>query len=299
MIDRIINGIPFDASAIEDDEGNITYDYTLFSADIANWLSTYFSNGVLVPKGEMLTEQLQVTKTSELSVSIAKGNILINGRTGFLTSPYELAITPADTGKQRIDRILIELNLNKDINEFRPVLSLGDEVDSKPVPANLIRSTNLKIYQMSLAKVLVTENGIQSIIDERPDDAFCGISQVLIGVKPPLVVTGDSAGNISYDGSSSGLSGATVQDAIDELAAKEISKTLLAESWGSDFTQTLTISGFTETMKAPIIDIVPSSVDDLYEWGKIWKIETGTNSLKFYAIENPKVNLSIIVKVVR
>ena len=40
------------------------------------------------------------------------------------------------------------------------------------------------------------------------------------------------------------------------------------------------------------------AADDLYEWGKIWKIETGTNSLKFYAIENPKVNLNILVKAV-
>ena len=299
MAERIINGIPFDANAIIDVEGEVSYDYVLFAADLANWLGTYFGNGILIPKGGVLSTEFQVTKTDVNSISIAKGNIVINGRTGFLHSPYEMIVDYASTGKQRIDRVVIELNTNEEVNEFRPLLVKGSEVDSNPNIPALIRDDYLEIYQMSLARLLVTEDGIQTVIDERIDDNFCGISQVLIGVKPPLPVTGDSAANISYDNSESGLSGTTVQDAIDELSSQDISKTLLSSGWGSDNTQTLTISGFTPNMKSPIVDVVPTSKEDNELWGNIWKVETGLNSLKFYATEPPSLDLNIIVKVVR
>lgn len=299
MAKRIINGIPFDANAIIDVEGEVSYDYVMFAADLANWLATYFGNGILVPKGGVMSTEFQVTKTDVTSISIAKGNIVINGRTGFLPSPYEMTVDYASTGKQRIDRVVIELNTNEEVNEFRPLLIKGNEVDSSPSIPALIRDDYLNIYQMSLARLLVTENGIQTIIDERIDDDFCGISQVLIGVKPPVPVTGDSAANISYDNSESGLSGTTVQDAIDELLSQDISKTLLSSGWGSDNTQTLTISGFTDNMKAPIVDVVPTSKEDDKLWSKIWKVETGLNSLKFYATEALSSDLNIIVKVVR
>lgn len=299
MAKRIINGIPFDANAIIDVEGEVSYDYTLFAADLANWLATYFGNGILVPKGGVMSTEFQVTKTDVTSISIAKGNIVINGRTGFLPSPYEMTVDYASTGKQRIDRVVIELNTNEEVNEFRPLLIKGSEADSNPSIPALIRDDYLEIYQMSLARLLVTEDGIQTVIDERIDDDFCGISQVLIGVKPPVPVTGDSAANISYDNSESGLSGITVQDAIDELLSQDISKTLLSSGWGSDNTQTLTISGFTPNMKSPIVDVVPTSKEDNELWGNIWKVETGLNSLKFYATEPPSLDLNIIVKVVR
>lgn len=299
MAERIINGIPFDANAFIDVEGEVSYDYVLFAADLANWLATYFGNGILIPKGGVMSTEFQVTKTDATSISIAKGNIVINGRTGFLPSPHEMSVDYASTGKQRIDRVVIELNTNEEVNEFRPLLIKGDEVDSNPSIPALTRDDYLEIYQMSLARLLVTEDGIQSITDERIDDDFCGISQVLIGVKPPVPVTGDSAANISYDNSESGLSGTTVQDAIDELLSQDISKTLLSSGWGSDNTQTLTISGFTPNMKSPIVDVVPTSKEDNELWGNIWKIETGLNSLKFYATESPLLDLNIIVKVVR
>ena len=298
MAKRIINGIPFDANAIIDVEGEVSYDYVLFAADLANWLATYFGNGILVPKGGVMSTEFQVTKTDVTSISIAKGNIVINGRTGFLPSPYEMTVDYASTGKQRIDRVVIELNTNEEVNEFRPLLIKGNEVDSSPSIPALIRDDYLNIYQMSLARLLVTEDGIQSITDERIDDDFCGISQVLIGVKPPLPVTGDSANNISYDGTISGLSSTTVQAAIDELVTNVYHKTLTKSGWsasGTNFVQTLSISGFTANMKPPIVDVIPASILDVDLWGKIWKVETINGGLKFTANEKPSSNLNIVV----
>ena len=298
MAERIINGIPFDANAIIDVEGEVSYDYVLFAADLANWLGTYFGNGILIPKGGVMSTEFQVTKTDVTSVSIAKGNIVINGRTGFLPSPYEMAVDYASTGKQRIDRVVIELNTNEEVNEFRPLLIKGSEADSNPSIPALIRDDYLKIYQMSLARLLVTEDGIQTVTDERIDDDFCGISQVLIGVKPPIPVAGDSAANISYDGTASGLSSTTVQGAIDELVTNVYNKVLPASSWVSEgdyYVQTISIAGFTSAMKPPIVDIIPNTPIESDLWGKIWKIETVQGGLKFYTKEQLSSQLNIVI----
>lgn len=217
MANRIINGIPFDANAIIDQEGEVSYDYVLFAEDIAQWLSTYFGNGILVPKAALMTTQFQVSKVSETQVSINKGNIVINGRTGFLKNPYNMNIDYAHVGKQRIDRIVIELNTNETVNEFRPLVLKGVESEQNPQIPDITRDAYLGIYQMSLANVLVTADGVQTITDERNDSNLCGVSQVLIGVKPAVPVTGDSALNISYDNSYTGAEEKTVQDALDNL----------------------------------------------------------------------------------
>lgn len=217
MANRIINGIPFDANAIIDQEGEVSYDYVLFAEDIAQWLSTYFGNGILVPKAALMTTQFQVSKASETQVSINKGNIVINGRTGFLKNPYNMNIDYANAGKQRIDRIVIELNTNETVNEFRPLVLKGVESEQNPQIPDITRDAYLGIYQMSLANVLVTADGVQTITDERNDSNLCGVSQVLIGVKPAVPVTGDSALNISYDTSYTGVEEKTVQDALDNL----------------------------------------------------------------------------------
>lgn len=217
MANRIINGIPFDANAIIDQEGEVSYDYVLFAEDIAQWLSTYFGNGILVPKAALMTTQFQVSKVSETQVSINKGNIVINGRTGFLKNPYNMDIDYAHAGKQRIDRIVIELNTNETVNEFRPLVLKGVESEQNPQIPDITRDEYLGIYQMSLANILVTADGIQSVTDERNDSNLCGVSQVLIGVKPAVPVTGDSALNISYDTSYTGAEEENVQDALDNL----------------------------------------------------------------------------------
>lgn len=227
MANRIINGIPFDANAIIDQEGEISYDYTLFAEDIASWLSTYFSNGILVPKAALMTTQFQVSKVDESCISINAGNIVINGRTGYLKSPHLMNISYASVGKQRIDRVVIELNTSETVNEFRPLILAGVDAEENPVEPSIVRDENLKIYQMSLAKILVTDSGIQNIIDERNDSGVCGVSQVLIGVKPAVPVTGDSALNISYDNSYTGAEEQTVQDALDSLYLNNKKKIML------------------------------------------------------------------------
>lgn len=290
-----LKGIPFDANEIILPDGTAGYDNVIFSADFAEWMATYFKNGVLVPGGALISTEMKVTKSDDTHVKVSSGNMVVNGRTAFVPTDVTLAITKAQPDVSRLDRIVVELNIEENVNCFQLKVISGT-MSSSPVAPSLTRTA--EVYQMSLATVTVGVNGITQVKDDRSDDDLCGISQVLIGVKPPLPVTGDSAANISYDGSTSGLTGTTVQDAIDELVTDVYYKTLTGTGWsasGTDFVQTISISGFTANMKPPIIDVIPASQDDVDTWGKIWKVETLLNGLKFYAAESITTSLNIVV----
>lgn len=290
-----LKGIPFDANEVILPDGSLGYDNIVFSADFAEWMATYFKNGVLVPGGALIDMEMKVEEVDDTHIKVNTGNMVVNGRTAFIPEAVTLEIEETEPDMLRMDRVVVELNIEENVNCFRLRLINGT-MASDPIAPVLERTK--ETYQMSLATVTVGTSGINDIEDDRVDDDLCGISQVLIGVKPPLPVTGDSASNISYDGATSGLSSTTVQDAIDEIVTSVYNKTLPASSWtsqGDYWVQTSAIAGFTATMKPPIVDVVPSTPSDVDLWGKIWKIETTQGGLKFYAREQISSQLSIIV----
>ena len=304
-----IRGIPFDANEVILPDGSAGYDNIIYSADFAEWLGTYFKNGILVPGGAMITTQLKVTNPDTSHIKIDKGNMVVNGRTAFVPEPVTIETTASSPNVERWDRVVIELNLEENINAFILKVVAGTE-SATPEPPELVRTD--EIYQMSLSTVKHNNSGIYEIIDDRINENLCGISQVLIGVKPPLPVTGDEASNIGYDGSTSGLSATNVQDAIDEVVSDlgEIVKTFTATipttGWtGTDapFTLDLTMSAILAS-DSPIVDVVLSSVYDtsqkqLMAWGNIYRIVAGSGKLTCYSNEKPEVAIPIQIKVVR
>lgn len=221
MADEKIHGIPFDAQEILTPTGELTYDHIYFASDLAKWLGTYFSNGVLVPGGAAISTELQVTKTSADSITVHTGAMVINGRTFYLDAPETFILNGTTAGNTRIDRVIVELNLTDSINSFRLLISTGVE-GTAPSPQELVRDESvLKTYQMSLAQVNINPDGVVNIVDERSNLDVCGVSQVLIGVRDPLPVYGDSAANISYDDSITGLGNASsVQLVLEKVVSK-------------------------------------------------------------------------------
>ena len=301
--ERIFHGIPFDANEIITPEGESSYDYIYYSKDLATWLATYFKNGILVPGGALITTQLKVEKSNDEELLINPGNIVINGRTGFLPKSYKLAVVPETSGNNRIDRVVVELNLNETVNEFRFVLLKGT-ASATPSAPELTRDEDAKIYQMSLAQVIVKSTGIFSITDERSSDDLCGISQVLIGVRVPAPETGDSADNISYDNSTTGMSAVTVQDVIDELYEGKENKptyvdyTLSASLWSSsDGTYSLE-SIFAHTLyNIGVLTSSEMTKEQAVAYGKAMIVgNKSTNVLKALG-DIPDVNIPIILEV--
>ena len=301
-----IRGIPFDANEVILPDGSAGYDNIIYSADFAEWLGTYFKNGVLVPGGAMITTQLKVTNPDSDHIKIDKGNMVVNGRTAFVTEPVTIETTASAPSVERWDRVIVELNLEENVNAFILKVVTGTESAAPELP-DLVRTN--EIYQMSLATVKHNNSGIYAIIDDRINETLCGISQVLIGVKPPLPVTGDEASNIGYDGSTSGLSATNVQDAIDEIVTeniKNLTATIPITGWtGTDvpFTLDLTMPSILASDN-PIIDVVLSSVYEtsqkqLKAWGNIYRIVAGSGKLTCYSNEKPEVAIPIQIKVVR
>ena len=86
---------------------------------------------------------------------------------------------------------------------------------------------------------------------------------------------------------------------------KKVQPVTLGTTWEQDntngyYTQTVALSGIT-SKDNPTIDVMLSgTLENMKtqqdDWGKILKVETSTNTLKFYASEPTTVSLSVIVK---
>lgn len=186
----ILKALPFDSREIVNpDTGIIEYDRVAYSADFAKWMATYFSNGVLVPNGAVISDEMEVVAASEaLTVIVKPGAVLINGRTGWVDRAEPLTVDVGGAAN-RIDRIVAELNIPNDRQIALKV------VKGTTSPPPLIRTDD--IYQLSLAQVEVRAGQavIHSIYDERSDDV-CGVSNVLIGVRQPERPKGNANLNI-------------------------------------------------------------------------------------------------------
>lgn len=217
----ILKALPFDSrEVINQETGEKEYDRVAYSADLANWMKTYFSNGVLVPNGGTISTELQVT-ASGLTVTVNPGAICINGRTAWVDEATQLTVNMGGSSV-RYDRIVAELNLPEDRQIALKV------VEGTTNPPSLVRTGD--VYQMSLAQVRVNANAavIASVIDERQDESVCGISNVMVGVKIP---SGDSAENIGVSDEVAGIYRLTGNNKNVEKALIAIPDTLATSSY--------------------------------------------------------------------
>ena len=121
------------------------------------------------------------------------------------------------------------------------------------------------------------------------------------------IAAGTAAANIGAK--TSGGQNATLQavlDTLGEAVSVEYSGTLAADGWtgsAAPFSQAVTISGVLST-DSPIIDLVPSNVyatavaEDA-AWGSIYRAVATTNTITFYAKEEPTVALTFKARCIR
>ena len=92
-----------------------------------------------------------------------------------------------------------------------------------------------------------------------------------------------------------------LQSQIDNFKAKNLNGTATIAGWtGSDsagYTQTISMIGLNAAM-TPIVDVSAKDKTDTQEWAKVWKAETGADTLKLYATEKPSIELNVKVKVI-
>lgn len=319
MAEKLI-GIPFDANEITLPDGSFGYDNILYAQDLADWFGTYFSNGILVPNGTSMTTQLKVTMTDTTHLRVDPGMCSVNGRTAFVDNPLTLTINKALPDTEHWDRIVLELNLDENINSFRLLLVEGAYTTAPSYPALIRRPER---YQLSLASIKVNTAGIYNLVDDRPKEDLCGISQTLIPIKPPEPLPGDAAVNVKYTGNT-GIAGATVQEALDSVGTSltgintditnletavgsanipPVTASIAASTWaleGGSYVTTVTPVSFVTgaTTQSVFVDIEPASSYQQTEWAKVWKIETLNKAIKLYASSQVTADLTVKIKAV-
>lgn len=291
---EIVKGIPFDANEIVLPDGEPGYDHVLFAQDFANWWATYFKNGILVPEAKNLASELKVTKTGDTVVKVFPGNMVVNGRTCFLESEKTLEIEKSVPNHERIDRVVVELNLINTVNDFRLLVLTGENAETPMIPA-LTRDDD--VYQISLATLKINTTGIYQIVDDRPNDELCGISQVLIGVKPPVI---EEAIHLSFDDSKSNLNAVNVQQAIDNLRGLvpiHVKSLLLAENWDA-IEKTYS---FEDNYPADSYDLSVEAIDCTEEqalvWSEILPIGSSESNVLTAIRKVPQIDIPVMLEI--
>ena len=143
------------------------------AADKAEMFNRFLQDGYIPNK----LNELEVTSTSLLSVQVASGEAMIQGRWYQNDAVKELTLQTADSTYDRIDRIVLRLNLSTDQRKITAEVKTG-VAESSPSAPGLQRDNT--IYELSLAQIFVASGAGSiddtNITDERDNYDYCGIS---------------------------------------------------------------------------------------------------------------------------
>lgn len=152
-----------------------------YASDFANYFSTVLSAGLLLDENQEYG--LQVTFDSGLNVKVSAGKALIKGYSYENTTDLILAHSLPETTFDRIDRVVLRLDLK---NASRFIKAFIKEGVASETPAAPELQRDQYIYELSLAQVRLRANtasiDANDITDERALEDLCGIVQSLITV---------------------------------------------------------------------------------------------------------------------
>ena len=147
------------------------------ASHLAEYWSDLIGNGIF-NGGNAL--KVEVDYRMDIAVSVGKG--WINGYKYYnKDSPKVITIQPADVQYSRIDRVVLQLNLEKEQRWIRAVVKTGTP-SASPAAPELQRDN--AIWELGLADIVVNPNAkeiVQSnITDLRLNDDYCGIVKGLV-----------------------------------------------------------------------------------------------------------------------
>lgn len=169
-----MQGLPFDAKQVTTADGTY-WDREVFSKDLAKYFGHITSNGILLGRGRVLTDELQVVNQGQ-NVLVSTGYCMIEGRMGWLDKP-EVVSFDIGGNQPRIDTVAVELNTSSQERRFKVVVIKGVE-SSYPTPPQLTR--NDTVYQLGLADVkrFANSSALGAVTDTRSDPNRCGVASV-------------------------------------------------------------------------------------------------------------------------
>ena len=140
------------------------------ASDYAAYFGSFIGNGVYPNPGN----NLAVTASGGMNISVAAGKAWINGYYYENTGTFNMSIDPADGVLKRIDRIVLRLDhLNRQI-----VLSVLKGTPASTPTASLLTRTS-DIYELGIADILINNGDTailqENITDQRLNSDLCGI----------------------------------------------------------------------------------------------------------------------------
>ena len=202
---------------------SVNKDRALSADRFAGRFRSFISDGVIVQDAALLATELEVSANdTDMDISIAIGAINIQGYFAEVFSAETLIVPVADATNDRIDRVIMEANIDDtDLTEGRKINLKILEGTPGAIPAAPTLTQDLtgsSKYQLSLAQILVPANATlildSNVTDER-SGAFCGVANINLKINP--AVSG-SATTISFDDSAEAyIVGADVQAALESV----------------------------------------------------------------------------------
>ena len=138
--------------------------------DFAAYFATFISNGVFPNP----STGFQVIANGNMTITLKPGKGWINGYYIVNDDDYKMVIDPSDSGLNRIDRVVLQLNyFNRTI---MPVIKKGTYA-TNPVAPSLKRDADS--YELALADVFVGKGALvinqSNISDQRLSTSLCGM----------------------------------------------------------------------------------------------------------------------------
>ena len=169
---------PFDSTVTSDTEGNPIYSRA-YSADVlSRILQKYFGNGVF----NDVSTGLQVVEATDMTVTVKAGDALINGKHFYEESDRTLAVQSASAMLDRIDTVVVRLNLALEALTIDLYVVEGTPA-ATPTAPSLTR--NASVYELGIANLFITRNTTTisqaKITDTRLDSDRCGVVASIIG----------------------------------------------------------------------------------------------------------------------
>lgn len=155
---------------VQDESGQ--YDREYNAAEFTKYFAVLITTGVI----RKFLNELKVTANgSNMVTTVDTGVAFINARYYENTELLELTHDTESLGLNRIDRVVLRLNLNTEARNIKAFIKKGTP-STNPQPPALTR--NLDIYEISLAQVKIiggqTYINAADIIDERENTDVCG-----------------------------------------------------------------------------------------------------------------------------
>ncbi|GEM_PF-6624788 len=157
------------------------YDREYVESDFADYFGSVLSSGLLhVDKNPNLVLSVE---PGTMNTVVTPGTALIKGHLYENTTPRTLTHSIPEPTMDRIDRIVLRLDLRNQSRHIRLFVKEG-ESSSSPVAPTLQRDQF--IYELSLGQIRVRKNTVQllasDIVDERLDEHLCGLVYSLISI---------------------------------------------------------------------------------------------------------------------